>query len=138
MPDMQLKRRHRVFAAALLAAMTFAPSTVFAQDGQGRLYWPTIAAGSAATADWITTYHALKFYKVQEQNPFLKPMQSTPGRMVWMGAMIDVAGVGAWNLTVGRKHERMAAAGLWTMTAFRVFLAVHNHMNEHRAERRAP
>jgi hypothetical protein len=41
-----------------------------AQDSaRGRLYWPTIAAGSAATADWITTYHALKFYRVQESNP---------------------------------------------------------------------
>jgi hypothetical protein len=47
-----------------------------------------------------------------------------------------VAGVSAWNLTVGPKHDKLAAAGLWTMTAFRVYLAVHNHLNEHRAERR--
>jgi hypothetical protein len=30
----------------------------------------------------------------------------------------------------------MAAAGLWTMTAFRAYLAIHNHINEHRSERR--
>ena len=107
-------------------------------QGRGRLYWPTIVAGSAATADWITTYHALKFYRVQEQNPLLKPFESNPGRMVSMGALMDIAGVSAWNLAVGRRHERTAAAGLWTMTAFRVFLAVHNHKNEHRAERRDP
>ena len=133
---MHLNRRLRILAGALLVAMVV-PSTAFAQQQQQvRLYWPTIAAGTAATADWITTYHALKFYKVQEQNPVLKPFQSNPGRMVSMGGMMDVAGVSAWNLTLGRKHDRIAAAGLWTMTAFRVYLAIHNHVNEHRAERR--
>jgi hypothetical protein len=130
---MPLNRRLFVFAAALLVA-TVVPSTAFAE--QGRLYWPTVAASTAATADWITTYHALKFYRVQEQNPMLKPFQSNPGRLVSMGGMMDVAGISAWNLTVGRRHQRMAVAGLWTMTAFRVYLAIHNHVNEHRAERR--
>jgi cytochrome bd-type quinol oxidase subunit 1 len=68
----------------------------------------------------------------------LKPFQSSPGRMVSMGGLMDVAGISAWNLTVGRKHQKMAAAGLWTMTAFRIYLAVHNHRNEDRAERRQP
>ena len=130
---MPLNRRLFVFAAALLIA-TVVPSSAFAE--QGRLYWPTVAASTAATADWITTYHALKFYRVQEQNPMLKPFQSNPGRLVSMGGMMDVAGISAWNLTVGRRHQRMAVAGLWTMTAFRVYLAIHNHVNEHRAERR--
>jgi hypothetical protein len=106
------------------------PSTASAE---GRLYWPTVFAGSAATADWFTTYHALKHYRVQEENPFLKPMQATPARMISVGAMMDVAGVSAWNMTMGPRHQKLAAAGLWTMTAFRVYLAVHNHMNEHRA-----
>lgn len=131
-------RALRVFAAALLVAVVL-PSTASAQQPerqQGRLYWPTIAAGSAATADWITTYHALKFYKVHEQNPLLKPMQGSPMGMVSVGGLIDVAGISAWNVTMGPKHDKIAAAGLWTMTAFRVYLAVHNHLNEHRAERR--
>jgi hypothetical protein len=129
-------RQRRVLAAALLVAFVV-PSAAFAQDAQrNRLLLPTIAAGTAATADWITTYHALKFYKVQETNPLLKPMQHTPMRMVSVGGVIDVAGVAAWNFTVGPKHDKLAAAGLWTMTAFRVYLAVHNHLNEHRAERR--
>ena len=130
---MPLKRRRSVLAAAVLVALLF-PTVASAQ--RARLKWPTIAAGAAATADWATTYHALKFYKVQEQNPVLKPFQSNPGRLVSMGGMIDVAGISAWNLTVGRKHEKMAVAGLWTMTAFRAYLAIHNHMNEHRSERR--
>jgi len=129
-------RRVRVLAAALLVAV-ISPSLATAQEPpRGRLYWPTIAAGSAATADWITTYHALKFYKVQETNPLLKPMQTSPARLVSVGGVIDVAGLAAWNLTMGPKHDKIAAAGLWTMTAFRVYLAVHNHLNEHRAERR--
>ena len=130
-------RKVRVLAAALLVAV-IAPSTVLAQDLQQRprLFWPTVFAGSAATADWLTTYHALKFYRVQETNPLLKPMQTSPARMVSVGGVIDVAGVAAWNLTIGPKHDKIAAAGLWTMTAFRLYLALHNHMNEHRAEKR--
>ena len=133
---MLFSRPLRVLAAALLVAVVL-PSTAAAQEQQrGRLYWPTIAAGSAAAADWMTTYHALKFYQVREQNPLLKPLQHEPMRMVSVGGLIDVAGISAWNLTVGPKHDKIAAAGLWTMTAFRVYLAVHNHLNEHRAERR--
>jgi len=130
---MPLDRRLRVLAAALLVAI-LSPTLASAQ--QASLKWPTIAAGAAATADWATTYHALKFYKVQEQNPVLRPFQSNPGRLVTMGGMIDVAGISAWNLTMGPKHPKMAAAGLWTMTAFRAYLAIHNHINEHRSERR--
>ena len=133
-------RTLRVLAAALLIAI-LVPSLAAAQEVQqqpvsGRLLWPTIAAGTAATADWITTYHAIRFYKVQEQNPLLKPFQAKPAGMVSLGGVIDVAGMSAWNFTVGPKHPKLASAGLWTMTAFRVYLAVHNHMNEHRAERR--
>lgn len=130
---MLFSERLSVLAAAVLIA-TMIPTTASAEEG--RLKWPTIAAGAGATADWVTTYHALKFYRVQEQNPVLKPFQSRPARLVSMGGAIDAAGISAWNLTVGRKHERIAAAGLWTMSAFRVYLAVHNHLNEHRAERR--
>jgi hypothetical protein len=130
---MPFNGRLRVIAAALLVA-TIIPSTASAQ--QGRLQLPTIAASAAATADWVSTYHALKFYKVRETNPMLRPWDSAPGRMVTMGGAIDAAGISAWNLTVGRKHDRIAAAGLWTMTAFRVYLAIHNARNERRAERR--
>jgi hypothetical protein len=129
-------RKVRVSAAALVVALVIPPLATAQDRPQGRLYWPTIAAGSAATADWVTTYHALKFYRVQESNPLLKPLQASPARMVSVGGMIDVAGVAAWNFTVGPKHDKIAAAGLWTMTAFRLYLALHNHMNEHRAEPR--
>ncbi len=56
--------------------------------------------------------------------------------MVTIGGLIDVAGFSAWNMTVGRKHPRLAAAGLWGMAAFRTYLAIHNIRNSRRAERR--
>src|SRR5258706_12872069 len=127
---MFLPRRLRVLAVALLVAPLI-PTAASAQ--QPRLKWPTIAAGAGATADWATTYHALKFYKVQEQNPVLRPFQSTPGRLVSMGGVIDVAGISAWNLTMGPKHQKMAAAGRWGMTAFRAYLAIHHSLNEARS-----
>src|SRR5438067_12109887 len=114
---MPYRRTLRFLAAALLLAIVV-PSAASAQEpqlqGSGRLYWPTIAAGTAATADWITTYHALRFYKVQETNPLLKPLQASPVRMISVGGVIDIAGVSAWNFTMGPKHDKLAAAGLWT------------------------
>ena len=98
----------------------------------GDLKPPTIAASVAAAADWATTYHALKFYKVREANPVLRPLDRKPAAMIAMGAAMDVGLVSLWNVTVGPKHERIAVAGLWTMTAFRAYLAVHNLRNEAR------
>ena len=119
---------------AALFLVSFVPATAFGQES--RLKIPTIAASAAAAADWASTYHALKYYKVQEQNPLLRPFQDSPGSMVSLGAAIDVGAVSAWNLTVGRKNPRMAVAGLWAKTAFRAYLAVHNMRNERKAERR--
>jgi hypothetical protein len=113
------------------------PATTFAQDGSLKsLKIPTYAASAAAAADWASTYHALKYYRVTEQNPLLRPLQHNPGGMVSLGAMIDAGGFSAWNLTVGRKNPKMAAAGLWAMAAFRAYLAIHNMRNTRSAERR--
>ena len=46
---------------------------------------------------------------------------------------MDVGAVTAWNLTVGKKKPRLAAAGLWAMTAFRAYLVVHNVRNIQKA-----
>ena len=79
---------------------------------------------------------ALKYYKVQEQNPMLRPFQKSPGPMISLGGVIDAGTVSAWNLTVGRKNQRVAVAGLWAMTAFRAYLVVHNMRNMRLSERR--
>ena len=91
---------------------------------------------SAAAADWTTTYYGIKHYRLKEANPLIRRFERTPAKMVLVGAAIDVGAVTAWNLTMGRKHPRIAAAGLWTMTAFRAYLAFHNSRNMQRSERR--
>ena len=123
----------RLIAALFL--VSFVPATAFAQEAKS-LTIPTIAASAAAAADWASTYHALKYYKVQEQNPLLRPFQESPRSMVSLGAIMDVGAVSAWNVTVGRKNPRVAVAGLWAMAAFRVYLALHNMRNTTKAERR--
>jgi hypothetical protein len=97
---------------------------------------PTMAASAAAAADWASTYHALKFYKVREVNPLLRHLEKSPSSLITMGGFIDAGSMTAWNLTVGRKNDRLAAAGLWGMAAFRAYLAFHNLRNERRSERR--
>jgi hypothetical protein len=119
---------------ALCVIFSLLPATASAQTGSLKI--PTIAASAAAAADWASTYHALKYYKVREVNPVLRPFESSPGSLISMGGIIDAGGMAAWNLSVGRKNQRLAAAGLWTMAAFRTYLAIHNLRNERLAERR--
>jgi hypothetical protein len=125
-------RRSRM--AALLVCLMLLPSLAAAQAST--LKAPTIAASAAAAADWASTYHALKYYKVREVNPLLQPFSASPGQMISVGAAMDVGLISTWNLTVGRSHPRMASAGLWAMTAFRSYLAVHNLRNERKAARK--
>ena len=125
-------RSFRIAAASVLLILL--PSLTLAQEN--RLRTPTIAASAAAAADWASTYYALKYYKVRELNPIINPLQHQPGRMISMGIAIDAGLVSAWNLGVGRRNERVAMAGLWAMTAFRAYLAIHNMRNTRKAERR--
>jgi hypothetical protein len=123
----------RLLAALILVSVL--PATASAQE-TGSLKTPTIAAMAAAAADWATTYHALKNYHVREMNPIMRPFEESPGSLVTVGSLIDVGMVSGWNLTMGRRNPRVAAAGLWAMTAFRAYLAVHNIRNEQKAQRR--
>jgi hypothetical protein len=111
------------------------PAAAAAQQERS-LKIPTYAASVASAADWASTYHALNNYKLREVNPLLSPFESSPGSLVTMGAMIDVGAYSAWNLTVGRKSPKVAAAGLWGMVIFRSYLAIHNLRNTRKAERR--
>jgi hypothetical protein len=121
---------------ALGVLILLLPSHAAAQQNTSRLTIPTIAASAAAAADWASTYHALKYYKVREQNPMLRPFQESPGGMISLGSIIDAGSVSAWNLTVGRKNQRVAVAGLWAMAAFRGYLVFHNMRNMRLADRR--
>ncbi len=121
--------------AAIAVAALLLPQFAHAQHGSA-LRTPTITASAAAAADWASTYYALKHFHVRELNPMLSPMQAKPGPMISVGAAMDAGLMSAWNVGVGRRHERVAAGGLWAMTAFRAYLAIHNLRNTRRAERR--
>ena len=122
---------------AVLFMVSMCPAVAAAQDGsQNSLKIPTFAASVASAADWASTYHALKYYKVREVNPLLTQFQTSPGTLVTMGAMMDAGAFSAWNLTVGRRHPKVAVAGLWGMAVFRTYLAIHNMRNTKKAERR--
>ncbi len=112
------------------------PQTASAQEREPGLKLPTTVFAAAAAADWATTYHGLKYYRLRETNPLLRSFDETPAKMVLLGGAIDVGAVAAWHYGVGRNHPRLAAAGLWTMTAFRAYLAVHNLRNQQKAGRR--
>ena len=121
---------------ACFTLVWLAPAPAAAQEQRKSLAIPTLAASAAAAADWASTYRALKYYKVQEQNPVLRPLQRSPGSMISVGGLIDAGSISAWNLTVGRTNQKVAVAGLWTMTAFRAYLVIHNMRNMRLADRR--
>ena len=121
---------------AALFVVCLLPGVAFAQEVPSRLKLPTIVASAAAGADWASTYHALKYYQVRETNPLLQSWQQKPGKLVTMGAAIDAVTFSTWNLTMGRRHPRVAAAGLWAMAGFRAYLAINNLRNEQKAGRR--
>ena len=125
----------RLRAAVLVISLL--PGMAAAQELPKRLKLPTMAASAAAAADWASTYHALKYYNLRETNPLLQPFQGEPGRLVTVGAAMDAAAFSTWNVTMGRRHPRVAAAGLWAMAGFRAYLVLHNLRNEQRVTRRA-
>jgi len=136
MGDMLQLRRFLRRLPAVLLLLWLCPAVATAQEQDRSLKIPTIAASVASAADWASTYHALKYYKVREVNPLLNRFEASPGSLVTMGAMMDAGAFSAWNLTVGRKSPKVAAAGLWGMAIFRSYLAIHNLLNERKAARR--
>ena len=122
--------------AVLLVVYLLVPGAASAQQLPPGLKLPTIAASAAVAADWASTYHALTYYELRETNPFLQSFQKSPGRLVTVGAAMDAVAFSAWNLTVGRSHPRVAAAGLWAMAGFRAYLVIHNLRNERKVDRR--
>ncbi len=127
---------HLTLTVLVLSLALACPQGLSAQEREKGLKLPMAMFAAAAAADWATTYHGLKYYRLRETNPMLRPFDRTPGKMVLLGGAIDVGAAAAWHYAVGRNHPRIAAAGLWTMTAFRAYLAVHNRRNQQKAERR--
>src|SRR5690606_25560831 len=100
-------------ALTTLLFVSLIPAPDHAEDRNPGLKLPTIVAGAAAAADWASTYHALKNYQVREMNPLLRPWEDRPGKLVTAGAIMDGVAFTTWNLTMGRRHPKIAAAGMW-------------------------
>ena len=123
-----------VFVVSLFPGL--GPGTASAQQLRPSLRIPTTIASVAAAADWASTYHAMSNYHVRETNILLQPWQDSPGKLVVVGAAIDVGTFMAWNKFVGERHPKVASAGMWAMAGFRAYLVFHNLRNEQRAVRR--
>jgi hypothetical protein len=110
----------------LLAVLLASAATASAQDGtdQPSLRLPTAVFAGAAAADWIATYDGLSHRSFTEGDVFVRRLQWRPAAMVAAGAGIDAAALFAWNRFVGRRHPRLAAAGLYFEAAFRTYLCV--------------
>jgi hypothetical protein len=133
--------RHIPMGWRLVAALFVVfvlPARISAQELRPSLRIPTTVASIAAAADWASTYHAMSNYHVRETNILLQPFQKSPGKLVVVGAAIDVATFTAWNKFIGPRHPRAAAAGMWAMAGFRAYLVVHNIRNEQKALSRTP
>jgi hypothetical protein len=122
--------------AAALFVVCLLPHSAAAQELRPSLKLPTTFASIAAAADWATTYHAMTNYHIRETNVLLQPWQKSPGQLVAVGAAIDAATFTAWNLWMGPRHPKVAAAGMWAVAGFRSYLVFHNLRNEQRAVRR--
>ena len=135
-----LRRAWRLMAAVFVVSLLpgIGATSASAQDLRPSLKMPTTIASIAAAADWASTYHAMSNYHVRETNIFLQSFQKSPGKLVAVGAAIDVGTFTAWNMVIGPRHPKVASAGMWGMAAFRTFLVVHNLHNETRALRRTP
>src|SRR5688500_608836 len=129
---LQFSRWVRRLLAALFM-VSILPAVASAQEASLKI--PTFAASAACAADWASTDLAPKYYKGREVKPLLIPCRASPGSPVTMGAMIAAGASSAWNLTVGRRSPKVAAAGLWGMAVFRTYLAIHNLRNGREAER---
>lgn len=86
---------------------------------------PTSIFAVSAAADWVSTARLLSSGGV-ENNPLLRPSQDHHTALLAVGIASDVVGVWAWHRWVGRKHPKIARAGLYMAAGFRLFLAVRN------------
>jgi len=120
----------RLFAAsAMLIVSFFHAVPASAQEVRApELKLPTIIWASAASADWMTTYHFSSDYRdlLHETNPLISGLDRHPAWLVAAGASIDAATWWAGNRLFGRSHPRWLQAALYGGAAFRVYLAAYN------------
>lgn len=94
------------------------------QEPQYSLKAPSIVFAIASAADWTSTYHAVAIKGGREPNEWINWVES-PGRMVALGAAMDVGGYFLWKKLM-KRHRKWAAAGLYAMSAWRAYLVYRN------------
>ena len=116
-----LRNIHGVPLALLVAGL------LHASPAQAEATFPSKSRRSPSrqrtTADWASTYYGVSTHAFEEATPGLRHLQHHPAWMVAAGAAEDVALTILWHRTVGRRHPKLAVAGLWAATGFRVYLA---------------
>lgn len=83
----------------------------------------TIGFAGSATADWISTYENVKYFR--EANPLLRWLDHKPKAMIGLGAGMDAATVYAWHRLM-RNHPKWRKAGLYGAAAVRVWITYRN------------
>jgi hypothetical protein len=130
----------RLTRSALLALALLASSTASAQAPLVEAIHPpasariepslkiaSVAFLSAAGFDWSST--SVNFATgsgARENNPELSWLNGHPAAIVALGATQDVVGLWLWSRFVGRRHARIANAGLFAAAGFRIAIAARN------------
>jgi hypothetical protein len=85
---------------------------------------PLVVWTGAVTSDWASTAVALRRHQT-EINPTLR-WASSPSVLVAAGAVEDLAGLVLAEKLLHQRHRKALVVGLYAVSAWRVFLAVHN------------
>jgi hypothetical protein len=119
----------RIIAAVILLTVA---SAAQAQESSS-LKRATAVYAAAGTLDVLSTA-AFVLRGGHEGNPILSPLQDKPVVMLTVGVAGATGGVWAWNRYVGRKHPKIAAAGLYVAAGAHLYLAARNyHLHLQRA-----
>ena len=119
---------------ALLLALVLLPATATAQESP-RLKLPTTVYLVAITADKATTLNCTLRPGCWEDNPMYRWADKSGGAPLQMAVStgVDLVSIWAWNKTVGRKHPKLAAFGLYSMAAIRATVAARNYARVRRS-----
>lgn len=120
--------------ALLLTVALLLPVTATAQEST-RLKLPTTVYLVAITADKATTLNCTLRPGCWEDNPMYRWADKSGGPLLQMTVStgVDLVSIWAWNKTVGRKHPKLAALGLYSMAAIRATVAARNYARVRRS-----
>lgn len=86
-------------------------------------------ADNASTVYFLKSRNKLGNLNLEEANPTINWMQRTPVAMVAVDTVVETATVLAVNRFIGRRHPTAVKVALFSLSIFRVGLAVRNVRN---------